>query len=141
MVSERTMIGIFLIQKDSNMPIMVLPDTIWSFQALYRISICDRLKHQKRCMEVLFFSACMTVSCLICGWSQSQKFPQQIAMAVTSAICSPYHGGHGRPAVGPDNSLLHWCYRLVLQTSVTDYMWCYRPVLQTCVAAWIDAYV
>ena len=44
---------------DPNIPIMVLPGTIWSFQVLNRVlDICDNLKHQKRCSEVLFFLEC-----------------------------------------------------------------------------------
>ena len=43
------------VRLDPKMPIMVLSNTMWSFQVLIRVSICESLKHQKRCLEVLFF--------------------------------------------------------------------------------------
>ena len=42
---------------DPNMPVMVLPDIIWSFQVLNRVpyTICDKLKHQKGVWKHFFF--------------------------------------------------------------------------------------
>ena len=39
---------------EPNIPIVVFPGTDWAFQVLHESHICDKLKHQKRFLEVLF---------------------------------------------------------------------------------------
>ena len=60
MVSGRTMIGISFVQADPKMPIMVLPDTIWSFQAPNIVLYLWQSEAPKRCLEILFFLKCVS---------------------------------------------------------------------------------
>ena len=47
------------VQMDKDIPIMVLPGTIWSFQVLDRVLYLWQPEAPKRCFEVLFFLECM----------------------------------------------------------------------------------
>ena len=91
MVSGRTMIGILGSRWTKDIPIMDLPGTIFGPSRYWlESSICDNLKHQKRCLEALFFLECIlraslqscklqtyraeTARNITCAWQNKCKF-------------------------------------------------------------------
>ena len=94
----------------------------WSFQVLFgpskywiESSICDKLKHQKRCSEVLFFLECVQTS----GWPFSS--PQGQWRQLGPLRCTPLSPkGRGKFIAseqtilvrqGPFTTCMQWKYR------------------------------
>ena len=56
------MIGISFAHLDPKVPIMVLPGIFGPSRYSIESSICDNMKHQKRCSEVSFFLECVLIT-------------------------------------------------------------------------------